>query len=71
LIKKNTRIVFEDDAELDLEGGIPLAIGDILDIKTNKNKLKVGKFRVTKKEIECFLDGEDQIVNITYVLSKS
>jgi hypothetical protein len=70
LIKKNTRIVFEDNTDLDLEGGIPLSVGDVIDIKTNSSGGKVGKFKVKEKKIECFLDGKDQIVNIKYVLGK-
>ena len=70
MIKKNTKIVFEDGSELGLEGGIPLSKGDVLDIKTNSNKQKIGKFIVNEKKIECFLEGKDEVVNITYILKK-
>ena len=67
MIKKNTKIVFEKDTKeiLDLKGGIPLSKGEI--IKINKED-KIIEYEVIDKKVEISFEGEDQIVNITYVL---
>ena len=67
MIKKNTKIVFEKDTKeiLDLKGGIPLSKGEI--IKVNKED-KIIEYEVIDKKVEISFEGEDQIVNITYVL---
>ena len=70
MIKKNTKIVFEGEGntKLDaLQGGIPLSKGEIISIHEGQ---KVTKYEVKDKTIDCFFEGEDQIVNITYVLKK-
>ena len=70
MIKKNTKIIIEgeDSNKFEaLQGGIPLSKGEI--IKIHKGS-KIISYKVKDKLIDCFLDEEDQIVNITYVLKK-
>ncbi len=70
MIKKNTKIIIEgeENKKFDaLQGGIPLTKGEVIKIHENS---KMTNYRVEDKTIECFLEGEDQIVNITYKLSK-
>lgn len=70
MIKKNTKIIIEGEEKnkLDaLQGGIPLSKGELLTIHEGSKTIK---YKVKDKTIDCFLDGEDQIVNITYTLSK-
>ena len=50
-----------------LQGGIPLSEGEILNIHEGE---KITLYKVIKKSIDCFFEGEDQIVNITYTLKK-
>ena len=70
VIKKNTKIIFEGEGNNKLgalEGGIPLSKGEIINIHEGS---KVLVYEVKDKLIDCFLEGEDQIVNITYKLKK-
>jgi len=70
MIKKNTKIVFEGEStsRLDaLQGGIPLSKGEVISIHEGK---AITKYEVKDKTIDCFFEGEDQIVNITYTLKK-
>ena len=70
MIKKNTKIIIEgeENNKLDaLQGGIPLSKGELIKIHEGS---KVAEYKVKEKLIECFLNGEEQIVNITYVLKK-
>jgi len=70
MIKKNTKIIIEGEENKKLEalqGGIPLSKGEIIQIHENS---KTTSYKVKEKSIDCFLDNEDQIVNITYTLKK-
>jgi hypothetical protein len=70
MIKKNTKIILEGEENNKfeaLQGGIPLSKGEIITFHEGDKKLK---YKVKDKKIDCFLEGEDQIVNITYVLRK-
>ncbi len=70
MIKKNTKIIIEgeENKRLDaFQGGIPLSKGEKITIHEGA---KVICYKVKNKSIECFLDGEDQIVNITYILKR-
>ncbi len=70
MIKKNTKIVFEGEKNKKLgalEGGIPLSKGETIQFHEGS---KVGVYEVKNKVIDCFFEGEDQIVNITYTLKK-
>lgn len=70
MIKKNTKIVFEGEKNKKfeaLEGGMPLSKGEIIHIHQDN---KVVDYEVIDKLIECFLEGKNQIVNITYTLRK-
>ncbi len=70
MIKKNTEIIFEGDKNKkfeNLEGGIPLSKGEILHFHEGAN---IVTYEVKDKAIDCFFEGEDQIVNIIYVLKR-
>ncbi len=70
MIRKRTKVVFvgEKNVKLEaLEGGIPLSKGEVLTIHENS---KIYHYVVIDKQIECFLETGDQIVNITYILKK-
>jgi hypothetical protein len=67
MIKKNTKIVFEDGKEEELDGGMPLTKGEVIHFHKSG---KVIDYVVNDKIIDFFMDGKDQIVNITYVLKK-
>ena len=70
MIKKNTKVVFQDGKDKrtdELMGGMPLSKGEIVHVHEGD---KTTDYEVFDKIIDCFLKGEDQIVNITYVLKK-
>ncbi|MCX6803878.1 MAG: hypothetical protein NTY48_04900 [Candidatus Diapherotrites archaeon] len=70
MIKKNTKIVFEDgNGPIDgvLEGGIPLTKGETINFNVDG---KVYVYIVKEKTIDCILKGKDQLINIVYVLGK-
>ncbi len=70
MIKKNTKVIFvdgNDNQTDDLVGGMPLSKGEIVHVHKNN---QLTDYEVIDKNIECFLDGEDQTVNITYTLKK-
>lgn len=69
MIKKNTKVIFLDGdykGEYDWKGGIPLSEGETMTVKVNNRILK---YKLSKKEIVCNDNGEDQIVNVTYEFS--
>ncbi|HLD57187.1 MAG TPA: hypothetical protein VJA47_02715 [archaeon] len=71
MIKKNTKIILQDNKNQSTEelvGGIPLSKGEIVHVHQNTNK--VVDYEVVDKNIDCFLNGKDQKVNITYTLKK-
>jgi len=67
MIKKNTKIIFEDGKEEQMDGGMPLTKGEIIHLH---KKDKIIDYEVKDKIIDCFLEGKDQVVNITYILKK-
>lgn len=72
MIKKNTKVIFQDGKNQkteELVGGIPLSKGEIIHVH-NRNSKKVINYKVVDKIVDCFLDNEDQIVDITYILKK-
>jgi len=72
MIKKNTKIVFENndgEKEKELIGGIPLSVGEIMHIKKNESG-KNEDYEVVNKQINCLMQEEDQIVDIVYTLKK-
>jgi hypothetical protein len=71
MIRKNTKVVFEDGGSRrteDLAGGIPLSKGEIVNIHSTGKTIK---YEVVDKTVDCFLEGKDQEVNIIYVLRKT
>lgn len=69
MIKKNTKIVFEDGHEMDeLAGGLPLSKGEIIRIHYGDN---VEEYQVIEKAVDIFPGGDDQTVNIIYKLGQN
>ena len=71
MIKKNVKIIFEDNDIKELNnliGGMPLSEGEIVHIHKDENEII--DYIVTNKEIDILLEGDDQIVNITFSLRK-
>jgi hypothetical protein len=71
MIKKNTKVVFEgenNDKTKEMPGGMPLSKGEIVHFNDG---FKMTDFEVINKNIEYIVDGDDDIVNITYTLKKS
>lgn len=70
MIKKNTKIVFEDNsggAADELMGGIPLSKGEIVKVQRDGQAID---YEVEGKKVEIIFEGEDQIANITYTLRR-
>jgi hypothetical protein len=67
MIKKTTKVIFEDGKEEEMDGGMPLTKGEIIHMHKGN---KVIDYFVKDKIIDCFLGGKDQVVNITYILKK-
>ncbi|MBS3155922.1 hypothetical protein J4413_01665 [Candidatus Woesearchaeota archaeon] len=67
MIKKNTKVIFEDGKEEQMDGGMPLTKGETIHMHKGN---KIVDYEVKDKIIDCFLDEKDQVVNITYVLKK-
>lgn len=71
MIKKNTKVIFEDggtNSSDELVGGMPLSIGDIVHVYRDNTDMV--DYEVVDKVIDCFMGGADQTVNITYKLKK-
>lgn len=68
MIKKNTKFMFKGGKEkINLVGGIPLSKGEIICFHRKNSK---SSYVVEDKKIDCFNEGKNQLVNITYVLRK-
>lgn len=70
MIKKNTKVIFKDGSNEKTEemmGGIPLSKGEIIKVHEGSN---VVLYEVVDKIVDCFLTGDDQTVDITYVVEK-
>ncbi len=70
MIKKNTKVIFQDGTNQiteELVGGIPLSKGEIVYVHKNSKTID---YEVVDKKVDCFLNREDQKVNITYTLKK-
>jgi hypothetical protein len=68
MIKKNTKVIFkngENKRSEDMVGGIPLSKGETIKVHEGD---KVVLYEVVDKIVECFLNGDDQIVDITYIV---
>ena len=66
MIKKNTKAIFLDGdfkGEYDWKGGIPLSEGEIMSVKING---KFFQYKLTKKEVSCDAESEDQIIDVLY-----
>lgn len=71
MIKKNTKIIFDDGRESkadNLIGGIPLSKGETIHI--HKNNRECINYEVTNKIIDYYFNNKDQIINITYALKR-
>jgi hypothetical protein len=70
MIKKNTKVIFADEDGVkvsDMIGGIPLSIGEIINVHEGDT---IQRYKVADKIVDCFLDGDDQSVNISYSVKK-
>lgn len=70
MIKKNTKVIFENGENKkteDMVGGIPLSKGEIIKLHEGDS---VTMYEVVDKIVDCFLNSEDQIVDITYIVRK-
>ena len=70
MIKKNTKVIFEDGDNQrteDMVGGIPLTKGEIIRVHQGE---EIIIYEVIDKIIDAFLDNEDQIVDITYIVKR-
>lgn len=70
MIKKNTKVIFEDGENKrseEMVGGIPLSKGEIVKVHQGD---EVIMYEVTDKKIDAYLDGDDQVVNIEYIIRK-
>ena len=70
MIKKNTKVIFNDGENKkteDMVGGIPLSKGEI--IRVHKND-KVVLYEVVDKIVDCFLNSEDQVIDIIYIVER-
>ncbi|MFA5878462.1 MAG: hypothetical protein WC845_03805 [Candidatus Staskawiczbacteria bacterium] len=68
MIKKNTKVVFQEggsEKSKDMIGGIPLSKGETIKVHEGD---KVIMYVVTDKIVECFFDGDNKTVNITYIV---
>jgi hypothetical protein len=66
MIRKNTKATFlngDFQGEYDWQGGIPLSEGETMSVKINGKTLE---YKLTKKEISCDAETEDQIVDVNY-----
>ncbi|KKR02838.1 MAG: hypothetical protein UT31_C0039G0005 [Parcubacteria group bacterium GW2011_GWF2_39_13b] len=70
MIKKNTKVIFKDGENKKIEdmvGGIPLSKGEIIRVHEND---KVVLYEVVDKIVDCFLNGEDQVIDIIYIVER-
>ena len=70
MIKKTTKVIFEDGENQrseEMVGGIPLSKGEIIRVHEGE---AVVTYEVVEKIIDAFLAGNDQVVNITYIVKK-
>ncbi len=70
MIKKTTKVIFEDGENKrseEMVGGIPLSKGEIIRVHEGET---IVNYEVVEKIIDAFLEGGDQVVNITYVIRK-
>jgi hypothetical protein len=70
MIKKNTKIIFQDaenNATDELIGGISLSKGETITVKKDGS---TKEYEVVEKNTEFIFEDEDQIANIEYVLKE-
>jgi len=71
MIKKNTKIIIEDEQGNASEwmGGLPLSVGEVIHLHPDKTGLAID-YKVTDKTVDCYLEGDDQVVDIVYKIKK-
>jgi len=70
MIKKTTTAIFKEEGKerkKELIGGLPLSVGETMIIRKESSSLN---WTVIDKEVEYINNGEDQIVNVTYIFEK-
>ena len=70
MIKKSTRIIFEglEIKNNELIGGVPLSVGESVNVKLDNGKKFICK--VVDKKVIFEFRGKNQIAEITYKLKK-
>ena len=69
MIKKNTKVIFVDGETFELQGGMPLSKGETINFHNDDSNDAV-EYEVADKKIDYFVQGENQIVNVTYTFKK-
>lgn len=70
MIKKNTKVIFEDGDNKttdEMIGGIPLSKGEMITVHKDG---KAFQYEVADKVVDCYYEDQDQIVDITYIIKK-
>ncbi|MFA6553571.1 MAG: hypothetical protein WCT27_04025 [Patescibacteria group bacterium] len=70
MIKKNTKVIFEDGNNKttdEMIGGIPLSKGEMITVHKDG---KAVHYEVADKVVDCYYEDQDQIVDITYIIKK-
>tara|TARA_B100000315_G_scaffold250163_1_gene282543 strand:+ start:1192 stop:1404 length:213 start_codon:yes stop_codon:yes gene_type:complete len=69
MIKKNTKIIFEGQEGKELMGGIPLSVGETINLYPEASDESV-KYEVVDKKVDFYMKGDDQTADIVYTLKK-
>lgn len=71
MIKKNTKVIFQDEGAHKEEGwggGVPLSKGEI--VHMHQEDGSVIDYEAVDKQVDCERQEDDQIIDITYTLAK-
>ena len=72
MVKENTEITLQDGNTkqiLNFSGGVPLSKGDIVNFHADNSDASV-QYEVVDKTIDYYVQGEENVMNITYLLVK-
>lgn len=71
MIKKTTTAIFKDGdyaGQYDWEGGIPLSVGEIINVNLNNNKFS---YKLVDKTTNLTVSDKEQLVDTRYWFEKS